>query len=497
MDDRESEKLRTLQHLGQALEKESPRVRLVVADDALETPTGRALTLTLGRLLPRICPRISFTGPTARCPRHLRPLLGANEFSPETMAALAELIWDGEFDTNGASAEITISVGGASGNVGVGVDRRGAAIAARGEAVPIEHPNAVFAATCAAGLACTQVATLVYPEILTEGTVPLAHIDTGPFGGALDPTSPMTLDRPVVAGVGAVGCAFIYALIVAQAEGRIVLLDPETVGDTNLMRYVLFDNRHLGQEKVKAAEEIISATGLDLAVERSATVVKKYLQDHPAERERLTLLVSAVDTYEARRELASELPREVLNAGTAPSDFTISRHGFGDGLACLACLYPARATDTDLDAVAARELGLEKAEVAEIRSARSSLTREQLKAIARHRREPEESHLAYEGQPLDSFYRKVICGTTPVETPRGEAVAPLAQGSALAGFLLARGLADEDPPFRKFRMNFMTGPVPERQQRSNPTARPRCRYCARSAMRDTYAARWAETAKAS
>lgn len=496
MADRESEKLRTLQHLGQALGTEPPRVRLDVADDALETPAGRVLTLTLGRLLPRICPRISFTGPTAACPLHLRPLLGADEFSPESMAALAEMIWDGEFDTSDAAYEITISVGGVRGDVGVGVDGRGAAVAALGKVVPIEQPTAVFGAMSAATLACTQVMSLVYPEIFAARPVPRARLEEGPFGGALDPTRPVTLDRPIVAGVGAVGCAFIYALIVAQAKGKIVLLDPDTVGDTNLMRYVLFDDRHLGQEKVRAAQEIVSASGLDLTVETSAQVVKEYLQEHPEERACMTLLISAVDTYEARRELAGELPREVHNAGTAASDLTVSRHGFGDGLACLACLYPPRATDTDLDAVAGRELGLDKGEVAEMRRSRSGLTTEHLRTIARHRREPEASHFAYEGEPLDSFYRKVVCGTTPVETPRGEAVAPLAQGSALAGFLLARGLADEDPPFRKLRMDFMTGPVPERQQRSNPTARSGCRCCARRALRETYAAKWAGTVKA-
>jgi hypothetical protein len=134
--------------------------------------------------------------------------------------------------------------------------------------------------------------------------------------------------------------------------------------------------------------------------------------------------------------------------------------------------------------------------VTELRRSRSGLTKEQLKTIARHRCQPPESYIAHEGDPLDSFYRKVVCATTPVETPRGEAVAPLAQGSALAGFLLARALANEDRAFRRFRMDFVTGAVPERQQRSNPEARVGCRYCARRAMRDTYAANWAQEGQA-
>jgi molybdopterin/thiamine biosynthesis adenylyltransferase len=470
-------------------------VRVVIAETALNTPAGRALTLTLARLLPRLCERISFVGPTAPCPSHLRPLLNADEFSPETLACLAELIWDGEFDTDSASAaEITVCVGGPGGDVGVGVDRNGNAVATCRGTVRIDQPDAVFAAIVAAALACTQVASLVYPGIFRGRAVPEARLAEGPFGGPLEPGAAVSLARPVLGGVGAVGCALIYALIVARAEGSVVLLDPDTVSDTNLMRYILFDSRHLQLAKTNAAKEIVAATGLDLKVETSETVVSEFLRAHPDERERLTLLISAVDTYDARRELAGELARTVVNAGTAPSDFTISRHGFGDGFACLACLYPRDATDTDPDAVTARELGLTKDEVSEMRRTRSPLTPNHLKAIARHRGEPDDRHLAYEGEPLDSFYHRVICGTTSVETPYGEAVAPLAQGSALAGFLLARALADAGGSHRRFRMDFIAGPIPELQQRSNPTARRWCRYCGRAALLTTYQERWGDCA---
>jgi hypothetical protein len=253
------------------------------------------------------------------------------------------------------------------------------------------------------------------------------------------------------------------------------------------MRYVLFDQRHLEQSKVKAAEALISATGLTLAVETSDTVIRQHLKDHPDERKRLDLLVCAVDTYGDRRSIASELPREILNAGTTPSDFTISRHGFGDGFACLACLYPVAAADIDEDAVAGRELGLPKTEVAQMRRDRSGLTVEQLMQIARHRDEPNHEHLAYTGQPLDSFYNKVICATTPVDTRRGEARAPLAQGSALAGFLLARALAAREGA-RHFRMDFMSHP--DTPIRTSKRPRPRCQSCGQETLVEAYREKW-------
>ncbi len=489
--DRHTEKLRTFTHLATLLGANfsesirQRRLRVVVGDGVLEHVAGQALVLTVARLAPRIAERIDFHVPSADCIFRLRPLLAADTFSSETLAALGQLIWDdGEFSGDRFDhADATLGIGTA-GDVSVGIGIDGAAVVVPGGPVAVARPDGLEAALVAAALGCAEVTKHMWPEILGTPRAEEIRFTNGPLGGSVEPHTPVVLARPVVAGIGAVGCAAIYALIVLGATGKLLLLDPEIVGDSNLMRYILFDARHMNMTKTGAAKDIIDATGLDLEVEHDNSVLQEYLKNYPAERDRLEFVVSAVDTYEARREIASELPRIIVNAGTTPRDFTVSQHGFADGFACLACLYPPRAVDVEIAAVMARELRLEKSEVEQLRRAKTPLTEELVTRVAiAHGVDPHD-YAAFVGEPLDTFYNKVICAAASFTTARGEAVAPLAHGSALAGFLLARVVADPEGEHRRYRMDFVNGPATP--MRTSPKPRGDCRYCGKSVMQDAY-----------
>ena len=148
---------------------------------------------------------------------------------------------------------------------------------------------------------------------------------------------------------------------------------------------------------------------------------------------------------------------------------------------------------TELDAVMAREVGLEKGEVAELRRTKKGLTAPQLERVALSRDLDADTFAAYVGESLDSFYNKEFCAKVPVQTARGEAVAPLAFGSALAGFLLAHALGFRTKSeVRQFRMNFLSGL--KTPMRRAAKARAECPYCGRAAYRVVYASRWAENA---
>jgi molybdopterin/thiamine biosynthesis adenylyltransferase len=493
---RHTEELRTFAHLARALEADfrgellERRLRIVVGEHVLASDAGQALTLTVARLAPRFCHRIGFKSPTHQADRRLHPLLANGTFSGESLAGLARLIWpDGEFTADpGDRNDLTLGIG-APGDLSIGIDRHGAAVGSRTRTVAVERGDCLFAALLAAGLGCGQTARLLYPEVLgAPGDDEIRHA-SGPLGGALDPGRPLTLDRPVLAGVGAVGCALIYALIVTGAEGRILLLDPDVITDSNLMRYILFDSRHDGLSKVVAAEQLILAAGIRLEVERDDTVLQEYLKHKPAERNQLRLVISAVDTYQARREIAGELPRAIINAGTTSRDFLLSHHGFGDGHACLACLYPPQEQDSSIAAVMARELGLAKDEIEHLRRTKHPLTAELLARAAQARQLPPSHYAAYIGEPIDSFYNKEVCGATVVKTNHGEAIAPLAYGSATAGMLIPRLLQDpESPEYRRFRIDFITGL--NTPQRANPRPRSDCLYCGREAFLSAYEKRW-------
>lgn len=494
--DRHTEKLRTFAHLAALVGAEfsagmhERRLRVDVGEGVLDTEAGQVLVLTVTRLLPRICERIDFHVPEAECAGRLRPLLASSTFSSESLEALARLIWDGDFTaSDDYMADATIGIG-APGDIAVGIDAAGAAVVGHGEAIAIEMPDALEAALVAAALGCAETTKHLWPEIFGACEGVEVRFASGPFGGTPEPVRPVVLERPVVAGVGAVGCATIYALIALGATGRVLLLDPDIVSDSNLMRYILFDSRHLKMAKTQAAEELIAATGLDLDVEYDKKVLQEYLKERPDERERLELVVSAVDTYQARREIAGELPHQVVNAGTTPSDFTVSRHGFGDGYACLACLYPPREVDIELAAVMARELGLEQTEVEQLRRTKKPTSAELLTRLATNRGLEPDYYADFIGEPVDTVYNKIVCGGRPIETERGEAVAPLAYGAALAGFLLGRVVAEPGGEYRRFRMDFIRGlrtPI-----RSSPRARESCQYCGKSVFRRVYGERWAE-----
>ena len=279
---RSTEKLRTFVHLAALLGAEFSaatqrrRLRVVIGDGVLNSEAGQVLALTVARLAPRVCERIDFHAPNTPCVRRLRPLLAADEVSGESLATLARLIWeDGDF-TASSDAAVNATIGiGAPGDVAVGVDADGAAIVSHGDAVAIAHPEALEAALVSAVLACAETTKHLWPEIFGQPDRAVIRFAGGPLGGGLEPARPVVLKRPVVAGVGAVGCAMIYALIVFGATGRVLLLDPDIVGDSNLMRYILFDSRHLKMAKTQAAAEIITAAGLDLVVEHDESVLQE------------------------------------------------------------------------------------------------------------------------------------------------------------------------------------------------------------------------------
>jgi molybdopterin/thiamine biosynthesis adenylyltransferase len=493
MPDRHSEERRTFAHLNALLADGFPtevaarRVQIVIGGDALTTPAGQVLALTVARLMPRLWHKIDFVCPQAPALRPLVPLLAGPRFSPEALADLARLIWqDGDFTAEvGGDVDVTIGIA-APGDVSAGTSASGAARVSRNDVQAIGDGEAIMAALTAAALVCAEATKLVCPE-LGAGAVDDLVYDHGPFGGLLDGER-LRLDRPVLVGVGAVGCALVYALICLGASGSILMLDPDVVTDSNLMRYILFDRRHLGCGKVDCARELIESSGIDLGVEGAASTLGSYLKRRPSERERLRLVISAVDTYEDRRRIASELPQAILNAGTTARNFTISRHGFADGYACLACLYPARPDDAAEEAVQSRELGLPRTEVAELRQSRAGLTARQLQRIAESRGLSPDDYLAYVGEPLASFYNKEFCAKVAVATDRGEAVAPLAFGSALAGLLLAAGLVVDRGPTRYFKLDMFTGLLRPRRMDKQPRAS--CTLCKIGAYRSVYTERW-------
>ncbi|WP_433830903.1 HesA/MoeB/ThiF family protein [Actinoplanes sp. CA-015351] len=144
----------------------------------------------------------------------------------------------------------------------------------------------------------------------------------------------------VVVGVGALGNEVARSLAMAGA-GRLTLVDPDVVTESNLSRCVLFRTHDVGRAKVAAAGAALSELAPGIALDlRPATLTGGVGR---GEMRDATLVVSALDSMAARIELAgrcASVGAGMLDAGTRPWGGEIRWYPAGG--ACYACpLSPA------------------------------------------------------------------------------------------------------------------------------------------------------------
>jgi hypothetical protein len=154
----------------------------------------------------------------------------------------------------------------------------------------------------------------------------------------------------------------------------------------------------------------------------------------------------ALDNAADRIGLQASLPRWIVNAWTQELDLGISRHEFGDGKACLACLYMPVGPIKSEDERVAEELRLPEAkqEVRELLQTNNGVPENFVQRVATAFAVPYAELQPFVGQPLRSFYQKAICGGMMIgltgTANSGTAVVPMAFQSALAGLGLAADL---------------------------------------------------------
>jgi hypothetical protein len=282
-----------------------------------------------------------------------------------------------------------------------------------------------------------------------------------PTGGVLDSFSMSTLDlvpnarNPVnvelprinlgecfLVGVGAIGNATVWVLArTPDLTGDLHLIDHECVDLGNLQRYVLTKQGDVGRLKVELGADALADT--DVHVHKHDKKWGTYLQGRADwELERVAV---AVDTGEDRMTVQAALPRWIVNAWTQPGDLGVSRHKFVDESACLMCLYLPDKEMPSQDQIVAEAIGLseERMLVRHLLHTGQPIDRGLIERIAVALQVPFESLLRFDGQPLQAFYQRAVCGGMVLQLQRAagatnrEAPVPLAFQSALAGILLA------------------------------------------------------------
>ncbi len=178
-----------------------------------------------------------------------------------------------------------------------------------------------------------------------------------------NPSLPDVLDVGEISmiGVGAGGGACLYALSTMPLSGTLWTVDPDVVNDPNLNRY-LYATEHDARQLRKKVDVINEVLNHQHALQRRLFDLPflEFKSQHPEWPKNLVL--STVDTAEARHAIQWETPRLVLDAAVSQSAVYVHRVELGRS-ACLKCTHPTSTEQPDIVRSIAGVVGLEVGEV--------------------------------------------------------------------------------------------------------------------------------------
>lgn len=236
-----------------------------------------------------------------------------------------------------------------------------------------------------------------------------------------------------LAGVGAIGSAFLFSLAShGAASGLLSLVDHDFLDGPNLCRYTFFTEREIGTLKVLSAKRRLDFQGMPLEVEQFGQRFETYFDEnyYRDPRFRVERLISAPDRRDTRRRFQAKLPRRLWDASTGSSQVVLHHNDYDPRLACLTCIYPETPDENaHLRHVAdALNVPLER-----ILSGANITTAD---ANAIHSKYPQLAVEDVLGKEFDSVFRQ-LCSASEIKAGPSQAVlAPLSFVSAIAGVLL-------------------------------------------------------------
>jgi molybdopterin/thiamine biosynthesis adenylyltransferase len=162
----------------------------------------------------------------------------------------------------------------------------------------------------------------------------------------------LPLKDAVLAGVGAVGNAFLHTLYPLNGVNANLLMldgDPHGIESSNLNRYMLFGRNHMGSPKASSAAAMFNRSTLRISgVDEFWGPWRDMHPSYP-----LGLVLSAVDKNTARHEIQDALPELILGASTNEMRAQLNLYNVDKGGPCLRCRNPAE-TETPDEAIIAR-----------------------------------------------------------------------------------------------------------------------------------------------
>lgn len=324
---------------------------------------------------------------------------------------------------------------------------------ARVLAEPTGAPPGPGNPVAAAGSAALAVAELfrrafgAHVPALPFRDVNVSLLDFSTEAGADEALEEVSIGDVGLVGIGAVGNAGAWCLTrFRRVDGRLTLIDDQTMELSNLQRYVLALDRDVGVVKVDHAADLLRRVGVEVHP------VRKLFEDAAEDRVAPTLVVS-VDNVEGRRAVQAVLPRLAINGWTSERGLGASWHEFGTRGPCLACGYHPTVQGKGQFDLIAEAVGLTPELVGTYWISSHPLSAADLERIAGHLKVDPTVLAPWLGQRIQDLYAGVVCGMVALDLSGGgrpEAV-PLAHQSTLAGVLMIAELIKRTDPILRAR----------------------------------------------
>jgi len=418
--------------------------KLVISfDDTVMTAEGRATLDLVVRILARLFPQIAI------CP------------SGDKSAALAKLL---KQMANSINPKISLPVRPRGATVRIVLGRGTDHLGSEGRTIYVGsnewvgnvstttpltsgHSSNPFGPGTAACLAAANAFRAVFGDQLPGGALDenasLSLLAYGPSETSNLALKGIDLGETQIVGLGAIGNGALWALArIPSLSGQLHVIDPETADLSNLQRYVLTTQDDVGETKSSLAQRWLKGT--KLKVDPHDCSWAEYVdrrQDWRFER-----VAVALDTAADRIAVQAALPRWIVNSWTQEQDLGISRHGFADNRACLACLYLPSEKSRNEHEILADQLRLPEAaiEIRTLLQTNQPVDAAFVQRVANKFEVPVEALAEFVGQPVRAFYQRALCGGLMMRLTNGSAqstaTVPMAFQSALAGLMLAAEL---------------------------------------------------------
>jgi E1 N-terminal domain len=295
------------------------------------------------------------------------------------------------------------------------------------------------------------------------------------------------LGEVFLAGAGAVGNSFLYALQFFHTSGVMYICDPKNVMPGALNRCLWFSDSDLCQSKAERLCGRAQAHFEDLRLMPVVGTIGQAARlrgaDNPLQR-----LIVGVDSRRARRSIQLEFPREVFDASTTDiREIVLHFNRQPTDRACLSCIYPENEREVTHQHHVAEALGVDVEEVHQEFVSEAVAT----KIVAAY---PALNPRDLVGRAFDSLFKE-LCGQGVLRSAEGRQVlAPFAFVSVLAGTYLAIetirrcSLGTDADTYNYWRASPWHSPtIALRQQRGRLE---HCEFCGNKTFRTVNRQRW-------